>query len=320
MQQRKAASRSCGGGFSLCAPFIGVILIIGCSVMFASDMFITKKDGGMDVPATAQGSLEGRPSSTITQVEDSNPPAAKRQKALDDAAKQAAPPKPVEPAPAPAKEKQPPAAKEQPPTLREQPAASTNSVQVVKLETPVGEIEAKQIGDPSGIPVLMVHGMAKNLVWEWEEAALALAAKGCFVTIPNFHSLEATAPGKNSKKTEQAIEALISKLKKKASDGMVLMGKSWGGGTVLSFALNHPELVSKLVMAAPAGANPKQVSELKVKEALVLWTKDDNSFSKAQGLVDARPGIQHDFQASGGHRIVAAYVPALLKFVLGTGA
>lgn len=121
MQQRKAASRSCGGGFSLCTPFIGVILIIGCSVMFASDMFITKKDGGMDVPATAQGSLEGRQSSTITQVENSNPPAAKRQKALDDAAKQAAPPKPVEPAPAPAKEKQPPAAKEQPPTLREQP-------------------------------------------------------------------------------------------------------------------------------------------------------------------------------------------------------
>eukprot|EP00287_Rhodomonas_sp_CCMP768_P016139 CAMPEP_0196760418 /NCGR_PEP_ID=MMETSP1091-20130531/105203_1 /TAXON_ID=302021 /ORGANISM="Rhodomonas sp., Strain CCMP768" /LENGTH=222 /DNA_ID=CAMNT_0042109303 /DNA_START=91 /DNA_END=759 /DNA_ORIENTATION=+ len=197
-------------------------------------------------------------------------------------------------------------------------AVNDSTMRSVKLQTSQGMVEAKQIGDPDGIPVLTVHGMAKGLVWEWEKAAEALAARGCLVTMPNFHSLHATAPGHSSHATIEAIESLASQLKR-GDQGVVLMGKSWGGSIALKFAGSHPALVSKLVLAAPAAATEAAMSEA-AAETLLLWTRDDPSFRKAETLATARAGMKQEFHDTGGHRIIADYIPGLIKFVLGVAA
>jgi pimeloyl-ACP methyl ester carboxylesterase len=111
----------------------------------------------------------------------------------------------------------------------------------------------------AGEPLVLLHGLgASRLVWR--RAAPRLAARGRLVLCPDLPGLGGSAPaGPGFSLDEVAAvlaDALAARVRAGAGGSFDLLGTSLGGAVALCLAVAHPELVRRLVLAAPAGFTP----------------------------------------------------------------
>jgi pimeloyl-ACP methyl ester carboxylesterase len=76
------------------------------------------------------------------------------------------------------------------------------------------------------------------------------------VLAPDLPGFGDSAPAGPGFEFEAVNEALAGPLAERAGGRFDLLGTSLGGAVALSFAATHPELVRRLVLAAPAGFTP----------------------------------------------------------------
>ncbi|MDQ3572059.1 MAG: alpha/beta fold hydrolase [Actinomycetota bacterium] len=102
-------------------------------------------------------------------------------------------------------------------------------------------------GEPSGDPVLLLHGFPESsLMWEPLMAALAGAGRRCVA--PDLYCLgDSDDPGPAT--FERNLEA-VSRLHSELDLGRVaVVVHDWGGFIGLAWACEHPDLVSALVIS-----------------------------------------------------------------------
>jgi pimeloyl-ACP methyl ester carboxylesterase len=109
----------------------------------------------------------------------------------------------------------------------------------------VGDIKA----DPSGAPLVFIHGYNQNGLSEWRKVADALAP-GRASVLPDMlgfgFSARSTDPNRYSLKGQSDnLAAMLDQLGIAQVD---LLGGSWGGAVAAQFALDHPTRVRRLVL------------------------------------------------------------------------
>lgn len=167
----------------------------------------------------------------------------------------------------------------------------------IVLELPSsGSLVATEYGPRDAAElVLTVHGIAHELVSEWEDTGIATAAAlaGYRVVCLNFHSNSALKPGEAD--TATIVTAIDEVLVALNYPHAVLMGKSWGGKVAVAVAAARPEKITKLVLSAPAfGMAPEDAAVLsKLKMPICLgWSEDDVTIPHKTHLVYTSSGAR----------------------------
>ena len=107
----------------------------------------------------------------------------------------------------------------------------------------------------SGEPLVLLHGLgASRRLWH---RAMPLLSRDRLVVAPDLPGFGDSAPAGPGFEFEAVIEALAGPLRDRAATPFDLLGTSLGGAVALRFAVAHPELVRRLVLAAPAGFSPR---------------------------------------------------------------
>jgi pimeloyl-ACP methyl ester carboxylesterase len=135
--------------------------------------------------------------------------------------------------------------------------------------------------------VLLVHGLGGSaLSWVYNTGELS---KHFHVLAPDLIGF-----GESEKPTIRYSPAMFTKFLREFMDGAgirraSLVGSSMGGQVAAEFAINHPNLVEKLVLISPAGIPPKSfkgTKELKMY-VRIFDTKSLGEVRKILGLIDA---------------------------------
>lgn len=144
------------------------------------------------------------------------------------------------------------------------------------ISTQVKSVYCQTSGDPVNLLVLGIHGLSQRNGWHtWEPILEPLGNAGFFavsVDMPGWGQSPAwdNNPHSNESAVKSVLEIVASLDKKKVN----LMGKSWGGGVAINVALKHPELVSSLILSAPAFRELEKLRDLDLP-TLIVWAKDD---------------------------------------------
>ncbi|SFL65847.1 alpha/beta fold hydrolase [Methylobacterium pseudosasicola] len=121
------------------------------------------------------------------------------------------------------------------------------------VEVAGGRLATIQAGPADGPPVILLHGASANASDPMEGIGRRLAEKG-------FHVIAFDRPGfgwsdriDGSEAAAPAVQARIiaEALEKMGVGPALVFGHSWAGALALALALDHPERVSGLVLAAP---------------------------------------------------------------------
>ena len=186
------------------------------------------------------------------------------------------------------------------------------------LQTDLGEVDVYEFGtpDPKRL-VVAIQGKSSSLdvIREWFTTADALAAAGWHVALPNLHSNERTKPGEiGSADVQKLIRGIYAK---HGVESAVVMGKSWGGGQAVEFAAANPDMVTRLVLVAPALSDTTLIERIARLPTALFWARDDpvKSYELAKQYADGMEQCELHTINDGGHRIVAEYVPAIQAFV-----
>jgi pimeloyl-ACP methyl ester carboxylesterase len=110
------------------------------------------------------------------------------------------------------------------------------------------------VGD--GEPLVLLHGLGASRRL-WYRVAPLLAASGRCVLAPDLPGFGESPPAGQGFELEAVSGALEKPLAERAGGPFDLLGSSLGGAVALKFAVAHPELVRRLVLAAPAGFSPR---------------------------------------------------------------
>jgi len=106
----------------------------------------------------------------------------------------------------------------------------------------------------TGEPLVLLHGLgASRLVWR--RAAPRLARER-LVLCPDVPGLGGSAPAGPGFRLDEVAAALADALAERAGGPFDLLGTSLGGAVAVQLTAGHPELVRRLVLAAPAGFTP----------------------------------------------------------------
>jgi pimeloyl-ACP methyl ester carboxylesterase len=120
------------------------------------------------------------------------------------------------------------------------------------LKTAGGDIYVKEWGNPAGNPVLMIHGTTSHL----EEFVVSLGP----MLAPDYRLIAYDRPGMgrstrrppNAEKLSVQAQTAADVIKQLKLDRPVIVAHSYGGAVGLRLGLDHPELVSGLVLLSPA--------------------------------------------------------------------
>lgn len=106
----------------------------------------------------------------------------------------------------------------------------------------------------AGEPLVLLHGLgASRLVWR---RAAPRLARHRLVIAPDLPGLGESAPAGAGFELDAVAEVLAEVLAERAGGPFDLLGTSLGGAVALALAVAHPDLVRRLVLAAPAGFTP----------------------------------------------------------------
>lgn len=120
------------------------------------------------------------------------------------------------------------------------------------IATTGGDIYAKTWGNPDGPDILMIHGSTSHL--EEFVASLGPTLGGAYHLTAYDRPGMGRSTGRPSDAADLAVQAETAAEVIRAS-GLkkpVVVGHSYGGAVALRLALEHPDLVSGLVLLAPA--------------------------------------------------------------------
>jgi pimeloyl-ACP methyl ester carboxylesterase len=106
----------------------------------------------------------------------------------------------------------------------------------------------------SGDPLVLLHGIgASRLIWQRVTPRLAQDRLVLAPDLPGFGESTPVGPGFDLGAT---AAALADSLAGRAGKPFDLVGNSLGGAVALMIATQRPELVRRLILAAPAGFSP----------------------------------------------------------------
>jgi len=122
----------------------------------------------------------------------------------------------------------------------------------VAVKVPV-EVDERGAGEP----LVLLHGLgASRLVWR---RAAPRLARSRLVIAPDLPGLAGSAPAGPGFDLDDVAGVLAPVLCERAGGPFDLLGTSLGGAVAVHLAAGHPELVRRLVLAAPAGFAPSRV-------------------------------------------------------------
>lgn len=129
-------------------------------------------------------------------------------------------------------------------------------------------LDARLEGDPTGPPVLLLHGFPQTGS-SWDRVWPALAEAGYRVTIPDQRGYSAALrPGRRS---DYRLERLIEDVAGLIDGPTHLVGHDWGAAVAWAVAANRPELLRSLT--AVSVPHPKAMTRAMVtsRQALDSW-------------------------------------------------
>jgi pimeloyl-ACP methyl ester carboxylesterase len=144
------------------------------------------------------------------------------------------------------------------------------------IDSSFGKVFGMSAGSPDSQLILGIHGMSQRNGWHtWEPLLHPLAEAGYFsvsVDMPGWgRSQLKNAPNLSTSGAVTTAGDIIMSLGKQPA---IVMGKSWGGGIAFQLALENPELVSKLIVTAPAYREIASLRKLG-QPVLMAWAEDD---------------------------------------------
>lgn len=116
-----------------------------------------------------------------------------------------------------------------------------------------GRLATIQAGPAAGVPVVLLHGASGNASDPMEGVGRLLADKGFRVIAfdrPGFGWSD-RLDGANAALPAVQAGAVAQGLERMGIGPAIVLGHSWSGALALALALDHPERVSGLVLAAP---------------------------------------------------------------------
>ena len=170
----------------------------------------------------------------------------------------------------------------------------------IKIQTARGEIYGRMSGPASGPLVLGVHGWSQRNGWHTWRALMSPLAEAGFRVISVDMPGWGVSPAWEKTPDKTAVAAMLDELETEAE---ALMGKSWGGGIALDFALTSPGRVRKLILTAPAfRGEPADLGRLS-QPVLMAWAEDDTviPLSRGEALAEAIPTCALERYPTGGH-------------------
>lgn len=142
-----------------------------------------------------------------------------------------------------------------------------------------GRLATIQAGPPEGRPVVLLHGASANASDPMEGVGRRLAERGFRVVAfdrPGFGWSDRIAGADAATPAVQA-RVIAQGLERMGIGPAIVLGHSWSGALALALALDHPEWVSGLVLAAPVampfrqrGAEPAWYWRLALRPS-VAW-------------------------------------------------
>ncbi len=127
------------------------------------------------------------------------------------------------------------------------------------LPTRHGEAFVIASGDPSALPLVLIHGAVSNATsWIGDFPAYSQCFRVYAVDLPGEPGRSAQdRPAWQGPAFAEWLEDVLNGLKIQRT---ALLGISQGGWTALRFATTHPDRVSKLVLLTPGGVMPTRTS------------------------------------------------------------
>jgi pimeloyl-ACP methyl ester carboxylesterase len=116
-------------------------------------------------------------------------------------------------------------------------------------------VHYQEAGDADDPPMILIHGFAaSNLVWS--KVFLELAASGFRVIAPDLLGYGYSEKPRNLDYTiARQAEMIVSFMRRLGIERAVLVGSSYGAAIAVTIALDHPELVEKLVLVGAVNNN-----------------------------------------------------------------
>ncbi|HEV2884507.1 MAG TPA: alpha/beta hydrolase [Pyrinomonadaceae bacterium] len=116
-------------------------------------------------------------------------------------------------------------------------------------------VHYQEAGETDATPLLLIHGFASsNLVWS--KVLLELAEAGFRVIAPDLLGYGYSAkPPRHDYTIPSQAAMLASLLKELGIENTLVLGSSYGGAVAATLALDHPELVKKLVLVGAVTNN-----------------------------------------------------------------
>lgn len=116
-------------------------------------------------------------------------------------------------------------------------------------------VHYQEAGESSAPPLVLIHGFASsNLVWS--KVLLPLAEAGFRVIAPDLLGYGYSGKPRNLEYTIASQARMVVGLSKQLGIARVaLIGSSYGGAVAATIALDHPELVQKLVLVGAVTNN-----------------------------------------------------------------
>jgi pimeloyl-ACP methyl ester carboxylesterase len=113
----------------------------------------------------------------------------------------------------------------------------------------------QEAGDPNAPPMILIHGFAaSNLVWS--KVFLEFAAAGYRVIAPDLPGYGYSAKPRHLDYTiANQADIVVGFLKQMEIDHADFLGSSYGAAIAATIALDHPQLVEKLVMVGAVNNN-----------------------------------------------------------------
>ena len=132
------------------------------------------------------------------------------------------------------------------PPVVQQPSETqllTRRVQVASCE-----LEYREAG--AGEPLVYLHGGGG---YRWDGPTFTTLARTYRLLVPSAPGFDGSTPG-NAEDIEDVAEVIASFISSVTGGGRAhVIGESFGGYVATWLAINHPSVVTKLVLAAPAG-------------------------------------------------------------------